>query len=164
MFDKRFKAVCLTVAVALIFGSQLPNAMAVDDSERPNWKGSATGTVAPDPGNPPFDCIIFAGKSSHLGKFTAEGCQILDQQTGMFAGSAIWTAANGDTLNVGYTGQVFPSGDPDFPFGFIGFLDADGGTGRLADAQGCAVFEVAFSGIPGEFFFDFEGTLHPQGK
>ncbi len=164
MTDRIFKMGCFALLVSAILGSTLSKATALDNSEPPNWKGTATGTVAPDPNNPPFDCIVFDGISSHLGEFTAEGCQILDQTTGMFAGSAVWTASNGDTLNVDYSGQVFPSGDPDFPFGFIGCLIADGGTGRFTDAQGSATMGGAFTGIPGEFFFDFEGTLHPQGK
>ena len=52
-----------------------------------------------------------------------------------------------------YAGFLFPSGDPDFPFGFIAILEAEGGTGRLSNAQGSAVMQGAFSGVPGEFFF-----------
>jgi hypothetical protein len=67
-------------------------------------------------------------------------------------------------LELTYTGQIFLSGDPVYPFGFVAELVAEGGTGRLSGARGLAVMTGAFTGRPGEFYFDFEGTLHPNGK
>jgi len=99
-----------------------------------------------------------------LDEFTASGAHRLNVTDFSFTGYATWTAENGDSLEVTYTGQLFPSDDPDFPFGFTADLEADGGTGRFANAKGSAVMVGGFSGSPGEFFFDFEGTLHPQGK
>jgi hypothetical protein len=72
--------------------------------------------------------------------------------------------SNFDALEVTYTGQVFLSGDPDYPFGFVADLVAEGGTGRFAKARGRAVMTGAFTGVPGDLFFDIEGTLHPNGK
>jgi hypothetical protein len=70
-----------------------------------------------------------------------------------------WTTAKGDSLEVTYAGQVFLTRDPDFPFGFDAALVASGGTGRFADAQGQAAMTGAFTGVPGDFVFAFEGTL-----
>jgi hypothetical protein len=41
---------------------------------------------------------------------------------------------------------------------------AEGGTGRLSGARGRAAMSGAFTGRPGEFYFDFEGTLDSNGK
>src|SRR5689334_12382657 len=83
----------------------------------PNWKVSATGTatLADFDGTYRTDRDAFGGHSSHLGKFTATGYHVLNVFTGEFAGVATYSAANGDTLNVSYAGQLFPSGDADFP-------------------------------------------------
>jgi hypothetical protein len=127
----------------------------------PNWKGSAAGTT--DHAGA-VDVEAFAGKSTHLGKFTGEGSHVLFPDFS-FVGRATWTAANGDQMFVTYAGQLFPGTDPDFPFAFEAVLIADGGTGRLAGAQGRAVMTGAFTGtFPGELYFDFEGTLSVNGK
>ena len=133
-----------------------------------NWKGSADGTTAPDPDHPGVDCDDFGGKSSKLGKFTGLGCHTLNADFS-FSGYATWTAKNGDSLEVSYTGQLYPSDDPDFPFGFTAALYAEGRTGKLSGATGSSVMTGAFSGVPGEFHFDFDGILHdgkgkPHGK
>jgi len=162
MLDKMLKTGCFALLV-MALGLTTSTGTADESASRPNWKGSAFGTTAPDPEIPGLDCDVFAGASSHLDLFTAQGCHSVNFDF-TFQGYATWTTENGDSLNVTYAGQLFPSGDPDFPFGFIAVLEADGGTGRLSDAQGSAVMQGAFSGVPGEFFFDFEGTIHPQGK
>src|SRR4051794_21191587 len=122
----------------------------------PNWKGGGTGSTQPEDS---VDVDAFRGSSSHLGRFTGEGFHVLNPVDFSFAGQATWTASNGDTLAVTYAGQIFLSGDPDFPFGFEAELLAEGGTGRLAGAHGRAVMTGAFTGVPGEFYFNFEGTL-----
>lgn len=146
--------------VAVLSQATLTTAAAANPAP-PNWKGGGTGTTRPDGG---VDVDSFAGKSSHLGRFTGEGFHVLNPFDFTFAGQAVWTAANGDTLNVTYAGQVFPSDDPDYPFGFQAVLVADGGTGRLAGASGRAVMTGAFTGVPGELYFDFKGTLRTRGK
>ena len=140
---------CLAVALTASAGS--PPCVAP-----PNWRGSGTGTTTPDGA---VDVDRFIGRSTHLGRFTGLGFHATDPTTFAFEGEATWTAANGATLEVTYVGQIFPSGDPDFPYGFSAQLRAVGGTGRLAHARGHAVMTGAFSGVPGEFYFDFVGTL-----
>ena len=125
---------------------------------RNNWKGSAAGSTAPDPDQPGVDCEVFAGTSSRVGKFTAEGCHVLEPSLAI-AGTAVWTAKNGDTLNINYTGQVYFTGDPVAPFGVVFNMIADGGTGRFKRARGAARAIGAFTGVPGDFSFEFEGTL-----
>jgi hypothetical protein len=151
-------ALRLVLAACAVAGLAAPTALA---DGPPNWTGGGTGTTRPEGG---VDVDAFSGRSSHLGRFTGEGSHVLNPLDFTFAGQATWTAASGDTLSVTYTGQVFFTGDPEYPFGFEAVLVADGGTGRLANARGTAVMTGAFTGVPGELYFDFAGTLHPRGK
>jgi len=126
----------------------------------PNWRGGGAGTTTPDGTGTDFD--VFTGRSSHLGRIAGAGSHFLNPDFS-FVGEATWTAANGDELHVTYDGQLFLSGDPDFPFAFVAELRAVGGTGRFADAQGVADMFGAFTGSPGEFYYDFAGTLTLNG-
>ena len=126
-----------------------------------NWKASGVGTTQPGDG---VDVDDFSATSSHLGRVTGEGYHVLNPVDFTFVGQEIWTAANGDILIVNMSGQIFPSGDPDFPYGFVAHLVIDGGTGRLANARGEGMMSGGFTGVPGDFYFDVRGSLHPQGK
>jgi hypothetical protein len=127
-----------------------------------NWRVRGTGTTESSGG---VDLDHFSGHSTLLGRYTGEGFHILNPVDFTFVGEATYTAANGDELHVEYTGQLFPSDDADFPFGFIAEVNAVGGTGRLADARGTAVMTGGYEGtVPGALYFNLEGTLHPQGK
>jgi hypothetical protein len=143
------RTVWITFMTCAVVGLTVPAAAAGGDSP-PNWKASGTGTTRPEGG---VDVDTFRGGSAHLGRFTGEGFHVLNPVTFTFTGQATWTASNGDTLRVTYAGQVFLTGDPVYPFGFTADLVAAGGTGRLA-----------FTGVPGDFFFSVEGTLHPNGR
>ncbi|HJZ93796.1 MAG TPA: hypothetical protein VKE40_23180 [Gemmataceae bacterium] len=124
--------------------------------DAPNWKGSGTGTTRPDGG---VDLDSFGGESSQGGRFAAEGYHVLNPVDFTFTGRAIWTAINGDTLDVTYAGQIVLISDPDFPFGFKAELVADGGSGGLSSACGRAKMWGAFTGVRGDFRFGFQGTL-----
>jgi hypothetical protein len=153
-----FRLVALTCA-AVAFAASSATA-----GDPPNWRGRASGTTRPvaDTG---VDVDVFAGKSTHLGRFTGAGFHMLDPNDFTFVGYAIWKAANGDYLFVTYTGQlVGPTVDPAFPFGFVAELRAVCGTGRLARARGQAAMTGAFSGVPGNLYFDIEGTLDLNRK
>jgi hypothetical protein len=141
-------------------GFSVSHATAGPEASPPDWKGSATGSTMPDVARG-ADVDQFGGNSSHLGRFSGEGAHYLSYPN--FAGAATWTASNGDTLNVTFTGVIHLTGDPVYPFGFVGVLVADGGTGRLSHAKGTAKWMGAFTGVPGNFFFNFEGTLDPNG-
>jgi hypothetical protein len=127
----------------------------------PNWKASGTGSTTPAGA---VDVDEFSGRSTHVGPFTASGYHVLNPVDFTFAGVAVWTTPNGDTLNVSYSGQIFPGDDPDFPYAFVADIVAEGGTGRLAAARGQAVMTGAFSGIPGDFYFDIRGTFRARAK
>lgn len=182
------------LSIAVVAGAMLGLSASADPQGKgkgntpPNWKGNATGSTVLDEfyvdGDGVFhrvDVDTFGGKSSHLGKFTGAGSHDLNLTTFAFVGYATWTASNGDTLDVTYQGQLFPpsgpAGDPPFPFGaypfeFVATLQVVGGTGRFADAQGQANWSGAFSGdgtlipvpVANVFYFDFEGTLLPNGN
>ena len=144
-------------ALACLIAGLAPDARGGDGP--PNWRGGGTGSTAPAG---PVHADELAGKSTHLGRFTGAGAHVLYADF-TFDGWATWTAANGDTLDVVYAGQVFPSGDPDYPYGFVAELWAVGGTGRLAGASGAAAMTGAFTGVPGDLYFEIEGTLRVGG-
>ena len=133
------------------------------------WCGSGTGT-SEQSDKPGIDCDVLTGwGGGQTGYFTAEGCHELDPTTGIFVGSTTWTTANGDTLNITFEGQVFPSDDPDFPFGFFGNFSANGGTGDLANAVGSTTWTGGLTGLPlpnqpANLYFNFEGTLNTDGN
>ena len=128
-----------------------------------NWRVRGTGTTE-ESGVSGTDLDFFSGQSTLLGRYTGEGFHTLNEDFS-FVGEATYTAANGDELDVVYSGQLFPSDDPDFPFGFVATVHAVGGTGRLAKARGTAVMTGGYEGkVPGKLYFNLEGTLHPQGK
>lgn len=147
------------LAAAVAAFALAPAAVAGDDP--PNWHASAAGTTWNDG---PVDRDAFAGTSSHLGRFTGAGSHVLDPMTFQVVGQATWTAADGSTLSVTYAGQVFLTGDPDYPFGAVTDLEVVGGTGRLANARGHAVLSAVFTGVPGDLIFTVEGILLPDGK
>ncbi len=151
----------MVACLACLAAGVLASAVAAGDPAPPNWKGEATGTTRPVG---IYDVDAFGGSSSHLGRFTAAGFHLLDPVDFTFAGQATWTASNGDTLDVTFAGYIFFTGDANYPFGFAGEFQADGGTGRFANAWGSAAMSGAFTGIPGELYFSFEGTLHSDGK
>jgi hypothetical protein len=151
----------LRLAILACVSAGLTAPVARADGPPPNWSGGGSGTTHPEGG---VDVDAFGGRSTVLGPFTGVGFHVLDAADFTFAGEATWTTPDGATLAVTYAGQVFPSGDPDFPYGFAAVLAADGGTGRLAGAKGTAAMTGAFTGVPGELYFEVEGTLHPRGK
>jgi hypothetical protein len=157
----RFAGLAMPLAIVTAVLLMTSAAPAGDKSPRPNWKGSGTGTTKPQGG---VHVDAFSGRSTHLGRFTGEGFHILNPLDLTFQGQATWTAANGDTLELRYAGQVFLTGDADFPFGFVATLDAVGGSGRFSDARGSAVMTGAFTGVPGDLYFAFEGTLDLHGE
>jgi hypothetical protein len=154
------RAARCAVLAGLGFGLAVSVARAGDPDSSPNWKGSATGTNTPGT-VPGVDVDDFSGHSSFLGWFTATGTHTLDPATGIFQGKATWKAASGDTLNVNFSGTVTVAATPNpvYPYGFTGVLLVNGGTGRLKHAKGSANWMGAFTGIPGKFFFSFEGNL-----
>lgn len=125
------------------------------------WVGGGVGSTRPEGG---VDVDEFRGIATQVGLFTAAGFHTLNPADFSFVGQATWTAANGDTLKVTYTGQISLSDNPEYPFAFTAELVADGGTGRFDDAFGTATMTGAFTGVPGDFYFDFHGEIHLPKK
>lgn len=84
------------------------------------------------------------GVGTHLGKFDERLVHFLNTDTGAFSGYADWTAANGDTFRTVFSGQLYPTDNPDIvSFEVTHHIVA--GTGRFANATG------TFQGVGGRY-------------
>lgn len=167
-FRQRAVASLLAITSLCVVSAAANNAQ---EGSAPNWKGSISGTTETN-ADLGVDVDLFSGTSSHLGGVVGEGAHTLNADL-TFEGSATWIAADGSTLEVELFGQLLPEFDENglvLPVAFTGTLDIVGGTGRLANADGEAAMSGTIAGIPGPgvgpvgLSFDFEGTLHPNGK
>lgn len=150
----------LAIVTALALGLAAGMTRADAQTAPPDWNGFGTGSTKPGVGvNAGRGIDAFSGYSTHVGWYTGSGSHVLDTTTGAFQGQATWKAATGDTLHVTYTGNVVPSGNPTYPYSFKGTLRAVGGTGRLAHATGTTEWRGAYTGVPGQLFFTFDGNL-----
>lgn len=149
-----------SVRLALVAGLALGLTAATASANSP-WNGSATGTTKPGTGAAAGKNVDdFGGYSTLLGWFHGTGSHVLNPATGSVVGKASWKAASGDTLEINYTAQVAPSGNPAYPYSFTGTLHAVGGTGKLSHAKGVSTsWRGAFTGVPGSLFFTFDGQL-----
>jgi hypothetical protein len=149
----------LVVLAALILPTQ-----ALAGAQVP-YKGSDSGGFAV-----PGTCaaglqivIAGSGNATLLGRYTYNSTECFNPATGGFAGSPTLTAANGDTVVGAYSGQVFPTADPNV-ITYEEVLVVTGGTGRFAGASG--EFEV--SGVAnlatGEYSQTMSGTLSTPGS
>lgn len=150
----------LTVA-CLALGFSLFTSTCFAQYRPPNWKLAAAGNTVPANDGSGLDLDSFAGHSTHLGRFTGTGFHMLHPDS-TFDGFATYTAANGDQLDVIYSGYIVSF--EEFPFPVAAKFQIVGGTGRLANAEGQAAMTGGFTGVPGDLFFELQGTLHPKGK
>ena len=99
--------------------------------------------------------VTGTGYATQLGKSSAHYRECLLPATGAVTGGTFTlTAANGDMLFGTYSGQAFPTGDPNV----LTYEDpgvVTGGTGRFADASG----SVTQSGVANLATGEYEGTL-----
>lgn len=94
-----------------------------------------TGT--PTPGSPILiRHLEGTGTASHLGRFTMVGTITLNLATASGTGTGVYTAANGDELQVTSTGQAVLAGGIAT---VTEHVTVTGGTGRFADATGALV-------------------------
>ncbi len=130
-----------------------------------NWKLSAAGSTAPADDESGIDLDRFAGTSTHLDRFTGVGAHLLNPEDYTFVGFATYTAADGDELDVVYTGSIVGI-DPEaeFIYSVVGKFDVVGGTGRFTHAEGHAKMTGGFTGVPGDLFFELRGTLKLKRK
>ena len=92
------------------------------------------------------------GQATHLGRFTRTETVVLNLANGTFAGTLVFTAANGDQLYADVAGG-FTS-----PTTAVGTYTFTGGTGRFQNASGGAAFAaVTADGI--HFAITFEGAI-----
>ena len=97
----------------------------------------------------------FQGELTHLGKFTGQITSFTPSPTGGTT-TAVWTAANGDTVNVT---SVFTVTGPGTTTGYVAFqqvITINSGTGRFTGATGSAtaIGETKLD------FSDYFGTIN----
>ena len=132
------------------------------DQEVP-FKGRLEGTATITPGTPPFLSVSIegTGNATHLGRFTVEIPHVVNTTNRTSTGTYEFTAANGDTLTAGFTGQATLTAP-----GVLSVVESatiTGGTGRFADATGSFTVERVFNQVTGLTTGSFEGTIPAPG-
>ena len=149
------RRVALAVTALTILGLGLP-AFAAPPLP---FKGRANVVVTGQEPLPPFPPTSVrltgsaTGQATYLGRFTRTETITLNLQTGTFTGTLEFTAANGDKLTAGISGQFTPdlsAADGTYVF--------TGGRGRFQNATGRATFEAKADGAGG-FDVKFNGTI-----
>jgi hypothetical protein len=134
----------LLLFVALLMLCLTQASQAVD---RP-FKGKAEGVISFT--SPTTAIAEYTGKATHLGKFTRTEYLTID---GPFVyGNIVFTAANGDKLNLDFVGMFVSANDVE------GLYTFDGGTGRFSDATGTAEFSANTSDFV-NVTVTFSGTI-----
>ncbi len=133
-----------------------------NDQEVP-FKGRLEGTATITPGTPPFLSVLIegTGNATHLGRFTVEIPHVVNTTNRTSTGTYEFTAANGDTLTAGFTGQATLTAP-----GVLSVVETatiTGGTGRFADATGSFTVERLFNQVTGLTTGSFEGTIPSPG-
>ena len=133
-----------------------------NDLEVP-FKGRLEGTATITPGTPPFLSVSIegTGNATHLGRFTVEIPHVVNATNRTSTGTYEFTAANGDTLTAGFTGQATLTAP-----GLLSVIETasiTGGTGRFADATGSFTVKRLFNQVTGVTTGSFEGTISSPG-
>ena len=133
-----------------------------NDREVP-FKGRLDGTATITPGTPPFLSVVIegTGNATHLGRFTVKIPHVVNASNRTSTGTYEFTAANGDTLIAGFTGQATLTAP-----GLLSIVETGsitGGTGRFADATGSFIVERMFNQVTGLTTGSFGGTLSSPG-
>jgi len=133
------------------------------DQEVP-FKGRLEGTATITPGTPPFVSVSIGGtgNATHLGRFTLEIPHVVNAMNRTSTGTYEFTAANGDTLTAGFTGQATLTAPG--VLSVVEIATITGGTGRFADATGSFTVERLFNQVTGVTTGSFEGTLPSPGS
>jgi len=127
------------------------------------FKGRLEGTATITPGTPPFLSVSIegTGNATHLGRFTVEIPHVVNTTNRTSTGTYEFTAANGDTLTAGFTGQATLTAP-----GVLSIVETatiTGGTGRFADATGSFSVERVFNQVTGLTTGSFEGAISSPG-
>ncbi len=129
------------------------------DQEVP-FKGRLEGSFTITPLTPPFLSVSLegTGNATHLGRFTVEIPHVVNATNRTSTGTYEFTAANGDTLTAGFTGQASLTATP----GVLSVVETatiTGGTGRFAGATGSFTVERLVEQVAGLTTGSFEGTI-----
>ena len=133
-----------------------------NDQEVP-FKGRLEGTATITPGTPPFLSVVIegTGNATHLGRFTVEIPHVVNAMNRTSVGTYEFTAANGDTLTAGFTGQAILTSP-----GVLSVVETatiTRGTGRFVDATGGFTVERLFNQVTGLTTGSFGGTISSPG-
>jgi hypothetical protein len=103
--------------------------------------------------------VTGTGHSAQLGKYSGHYRECLVPATGAVTGGTFTlAAANGDTVFGSYSGQAFPTGDPNV----VSYVDPGaitGGTGRFAAARGTVTTNGLANLATGEYTGTVTGSL-----
>lgn len=141
----------VSLAIALIASSLFAGDLV---PFRGTWEGSTVSAVALSP------TVVFvvssgSGEATHLGRFEMTTPHYSYLDTFAIEGEQNFTAANGDTLDASYAGQLQLNAEGCV----VGTLPASitGGTGRFAGATGSYFFHLV--ACPAEFGFDSTAAI-----
>ena len=139
--------------------AKVTGAGVLSNNQEVPFKGRLEGTATITPGTPPFLSVLIegTGNATHLGRFTVEIPHVVNAMNRTSAGTYEFTAANGDTLTAGFTGQSTLTAP-----GVLSIVETatiTGGTGRFADATGSFTVERSFNQVTGVTTGSFEGTI-----
>jgi hypothetical protein len=105
-----------------------------------------------------FPCLFLdiqgTGRASHMGWITGAGPSTVNFSTGTQTGSFLFTAANGDTFSLVFSGTVVGTGNVGDPASFEGNWEAVQGSGRFAGVTGGGTYEGTAEGGVGILFLD----------
>jgi hypothetical protein len=156
----RFR-ICLPMA-AMILAAGLAVPAAAQD--RVPFKGTLQGSDADTCFSFPILCVATNGTGigALLGQFSFTMNNEVNVTNGTDHGTAILTAANGDTVTATFTGSGEPTADPNV-FSIMEVFTITGGTGRFAGAQGSFILERLASGVTFLTSGSFHGTITAPG-
>ena len=150
----------LAASVCLLFLPVLPHA-----GNSVPFKATFHGFAEPatqigGPDSPVFEIVVpLHGTATHLGNFNERLVHLLNFDTGAFTGHADWTAANGDTFTTVFSGQLYPTDDPEV-VSFEVTHSVTKGTGRFKGASGNFIgINGLFNLVTGEDQGGYVGTL-----
>ena len=134
------------------------------------FKGALEGHDTVLPGPSPTTVIIdteATGTGTHLGQFSLIMEFTADLVQSTAAGSARWTAANGDSIDTTMVSSAEPADSPEY-LKLTEVHTITGGTGRFTGAQGSFVVERLHKFAPDSdgrhaTFGGFHGTVTPPG-
>ena len=131
------KVTAAVLVIVLLASSTISICAAYAESglqERP-FKATGKGSAVVLSGPPILEIVVTgSGHSTHMGKIGIWQHHLVSVITMTFYdGTFVWTAADGDTIEGSYSGNLVPTSAG---FEIHGSFMIDGGTGRFAGASG----------------------------